>query len=505
MHLSARHCLLAALAGLWITAGAASAQSLRIALRNDPDVLDPTLSRTFTGRLVFAALCDKLFDIDEHLAIVPQLATGYEWADPTTLIIHIRPGVRFQDGEALDAEAVRYSLMRHVTMPGSARLAELTEMQRAEIVDPLTLRIVLKHPSTPFLAQLTDRGGMIVAPLAAEAAGRDFGLHPVCAGPFRFDSRVAQDRIVLTRFEKYWNAQAIHFDSVSFLTMTDPSVRLANLRAGAIDIAEQVAPTDVKTLQADPHFKVVLSDGLGYYGLTNNLGNGPGADNPYGHDARIRQAFELAIDRTALLQVVYEGMFSPTAQAVAATSPYYVSSVQPPPRDPARARALLRQAGAPDPFPLALMVPNAPDLVQVGEVIQSMAAEAGFAVTLVKVEAGAQIQAMKQGQFTASLQFWSGRPDPDGNLYTMLHTGEPQNDGHYSSAIVDRLLDEARRTQGVDARRDLYRAMWAQEAQDLAITYLWTLRNVAGFSASITGFVPIPDGLVRLQGLQLLR
>ena len=481
----------------------ASAQTMRIALRDDPDLLDPTFARTYTGRLVFAALCDKLFDIDPKLAIVPQLATAYEWADPVTLLIRLRPGVQFHDGEPMDAAAVKYSLDRHLTAQGSFRRQEISELDHVEVVDPVTVRVVLKHPSSPFLAQLTDRAGMVVAPKAAEAAGKDFSQHPVCNGPFQFHERVAQDRIVLDRFPNYWNAAAIHLDRVVYLTMPDSSVRLANLQAGAIEIAEQIVPTDVKAVQANPKLRIVTSDALGYQGITNNTDNGPRSKGPYGRDPRVRQAFELSIDRTAMLQVVYDGMFPATAQAVSASSPYYVPSVQPPARDVVRARALLKAAGVATPFPLELMVQNSPDAVQTAEVIQSMAAEAGFDVKIKALEAGSALNAMIAGDFEAGYLYWSGRPDPDGNLANFLHTGGPLNVGHYSNPVVDALLEEARSVSDIPARRAIYETMWAQERADLPVTYLWGWRNIAGLSARVTGFVPVPDGLVRLQGLGL--
>ncbi len=123
------------------------AQTLRIALREDADLLDPTLARTYVGRIVFAGLCDKLFDIDEKLKIVPQLATGYEWADPKTLLIHLRPGVLFQDGEPMDAAAVKYTLDRDLTLPGSFRRGEVSAIDHVDVVDPATVRVVLKSPS----------------------------------------------------------------------------------------------------------------------------------------------------------------------------------------------------------------------------------------------------------------------------------------------------------------------------------------------------------------------
>src|SRR5216683_99944 len=114
------------LAVLLLAAAPAAAQQLRIGLNSDPDALDPTTSRTVAARVVFAALCDKLIDIDEKLQLVPQLATEWAWsADGKSLTLKLRPGVKFQDGEPLDAMAVKYSLERHLTMPGSNRKNEL--------------------------------------------------------------------------------------------------------------------------------------------------------------------------------------------------------------------------------------------------------------------------------------------------------------------------------------------------------------------------------------------
>jgi peptide/nickel transport system substrate-binding protein len=478
-------------------------KTMRIALRDDPDVLDPTFARTYTGRLVFAALCDKLFDIDEKLTIVPKLATSYEWADPKTLVVHLRTGVKFHDGEVMDAAAVKFSLERHMTAPGSFRRLEISEIDHVEVIDPATVRIVLKYPSSPFLAQLTDRAGMVVAPEAATKLGKDFGQHPVCNGPFKFTERVAQDRIVVDRFDGYWDPASIHLDRVVFLTMADTSVRLANLKAGSIEISEQIVPTDVKAVQDDPKLKIVMSDALGYQGITNNVANGPRSQGPYGQDPRVRHAFELSIDRTAMLQVVYNGMFPATAQPIPAASPYYVPAVQPPARDVAKAKALLKEAGVQTPFPLELLVANAPDMLQVAEVIQSMAAEAGFDVKIRAMEAGSALDAMVSGNFEAGFLYWSGRPDADGNMYSFLHTGGPFNEGHYSSPIVDKLLDDGRAASDPATRREIYTKLWAQETQDLAVTYLWGWRNIAGMSAKVTGFRSIPDGLIRLQGLGL--
>jgi peptide/nickel transport system substrate-binding protein len=488
---------------LALTMNAASATDLRIALRDDPDALDPTLATTYTGRVVFAGLCDKLFDIDQHLNIVPQLATGYEWSDTHTLLVHLRQGVKFQDGTTMDADAVKTSLERHLTLEGSFRRSEISQIDHIEIVDPLTIRIVLKSPSAPFIAQLTDRAGMILAPTAAMKEGKDFAAHPVCSGPFSFVERVAQDHITLERFPGYWNAASIHFDRVIYLTMPDSSVRLANLKSGTIDISEYIVPTDAKAVQSDPKLKLVVSDALGYHGITNNLANGPSANTPYGKDPRVRKAFELSIDRTALINVVFNGLYPASAQAIPPTSPYHDAALPPPDRDIAKAKALLHEAGVTTPLTVNLSVVNSPDSVQTAEVIQSMAAEAGFDVKIKAMEARALLNAALQGDFEASIGYWSGRIDPDGNMYAFLHSGAPLNEGHYSNATFDSLLDQARQVTDVDSRRGIYQQAWTIAAQDLPITYLWTWKNMVGMSAKIQGFVPIPDGLIRVQGLQL--
>ena len=187
---------LAALAGVMLALiPPAHAQSqLRIGLAEDPDILDPTLARTFVGRIVFASICDKLFDIDDKLNFVPQLAASHEVsADGKTVTIKIRPGVKFHDGEAMDAEAVRYSLDRHLSMTGSFRKPELAAVDKIEVADPTTVRLLLKAPFSPLIAQLSDRAGMIVSPKAAKEAGDKFGLKPVCAGPYKFVERVQQE------------------------------------------------------------------------------------------------------------------------------------------------------------------------------------------------------------------------------------------------------------------------------------------------------------------------
>jgi len=482
----------------------ATAQNLRIGLREDPDILDPTLARTFVGRIVFAALCDKLFDINDRLEIVPQLATGYRWEDPQSLLITLRTGVRFHDGDPMTAESVVYSLNRHLTMQGSFRRGEINSMTSVEIVDPTTVRIRLREPFAPFVSQLTDRAGMIVSPRAAEAAGRNFGNRPVCAGPMRFLERLAQDRIVLERFPEYWDASRIHINRVTFMPIPDNTVRLANLQSGALEMVQTIEPDDIRQVTRNARLRVSVSDELGYQGITYNVGNGPRAQTPFGQNPRIREAFELAIDRVAVNQVVYEGVYLPTAQAVPPSSPFHARAITPEPRNLARARQLLAEAGVRTPLAVEMTVPNNPDLRQVAEVIQAMVREAGFDLRINAMEFASSLQAATRGDFETFLLAWSGRADPDGNTWTFIHSQGPQNDGKYSNPEVDRLLGEARVETDAARRLGLYERMWQISLrQDRHRMYLWHRKNIVGHSVRVTGFRAVPDGLIRIQDLRL--
>src|SRR5262250_3642541 len=261
---------LATVAVLFVaSAGIACAQTtLRIGLAEDPDILDPTLARTYVGRIVFSSLCDKLFDIDEKLNVVPQLALSHETsADGKAVTIKLRPGVKFHDGEPLDAEAAKFSLERHLTMTGSFRKPEIAAIDRVEIVDPLTIRVVLKAPFSPLIVQFTDRAGMMVSPKAAREAGDKFGLKPVCAGPYRFVERVQQDRIVVEKFSDYWNKDNVQIDRIVYLPIVDSSVRLANLKSGGLDLIERLLATDIAAVKADNKLKLSAIPDLSYQGI----------------------------------------------------------------------------------------------------------------------------------------------------------------------------------------------------------------------------------------------
>lgn len=491
--------LVAAALGFSATAGA---QTLRIGLQDDPDLLDPDRARTFVGRIVFASLCDKLIDLSPEVTFVPQLATEWSWSDDSTVLtMKLREDVVFHDGTPFNAEAAVYNLDRSLNLPGSTRRSEISAITGLEAVDEYTIQITLAEPFAPLLAALSDRAGMMISPTAAEAAGDDFPLNPVCSGPFKFVERVSLDRIVLERFEDYWNADAIHFDRVVYRPIADTTVRLANLQAGDLDIIERVAATDIPTVESDPNLTLERATSLGYQGITVNVGNGPRSENPLGQDPRVREALELAIDRNIINQVAFDGALIPGNQPVPPNSPYYIDSLPPAGRDVERAKALLEEAGATG-LAIDLMIANNPEQMRVAEIIQALAAEAGFAITIDATEFATALDRQSNGDFQAFLVGWSGRADPDGNIHTFTACNGGLNDGGYCNEEVDGYLADARQTTDEEARYAAYEKAAEIYVAERPRIFLYHRVWFTGVSNKVEGFQAYPDGMIRLENVR---
>jgi peptide/nickel transport system substrate-binding protein len=483
----------------------ADAQTLRIGLQSDPDALDPDTSRTVAARTVFAALCDKLIEIDAELNYVPQLATSWQWSeDLRSLTLNLREGVVFHDGEPFDAEAVVYNIERKLTLPTSNRRSEISLVTGAEAVDEHTVRLDLSEPFVPLIAALSDRAGMMVSPKAAEAAGEQFALEPVCAGPYRFVERVSLDRIVLEKFDRHWDAGAYPIEQVVFLPINDSTVRLSNLRSGDLHLIEQVAPSDIEIIESQAGIRTVSVPGLGaHYIVINVAGGSQGqSETPLGQSPLVREALELAIDRDALNMVSNEGAFTPGNQAMPPSSPYYIKELPPPARDVERAQALVREAGF-DRVPVRLLVPNTTAYQRSAEIIQAMAREANIDVELTTAEVTTTLQQWDDGDFESLIIRWSGRTDPDGNLYSFKACDGNLNGGEYCNPEMDRLLELARTQENYADRYDTYRRLTEIYLTDRPYIYLYHEHYIFGLQDEVQGFTPVPDGLIRLRGVSL--
>ncbi len=482
---------------------AQAAGTLRFALDFDFDTFDPARSGSYIERVVNTAMCDQLIDVDPQLNLVPQLATSWEWsADRLALTLHLRSGVVFSDGTPFDAAAVRANIERYRTAPYSARRVELKSLTGVDVVDPLTVRIRLSEPFAPLLALLANRSGVMLSPKILDLPAEAISANPVCAGPFTLVERVAQDHITLQRSPSYWNAANVALDRIEFKIMTDSTVRLVNLQSGRLDVANRIAATDVPAVQADKKLQLVSSPSIGFELISFNLGNGPAADTPFGKDVRVRQAFAKSIDLATINQVVFEGRMIPSTQTEPPGSRYWNPAFPVVPRDLPGAKALLVQAGVPHPK-VTLSVVNSPADVQVGEVIQSMAAEAGFEVTVRKGESVSQTAAAARGDYQAYQVIWSGRPDPDGNLNLWMRCGTALNWTGWCSKEMEAALDRGAAAPDQAARVVAYREATAIWMRDMPYMGLYHFTWFWGLSDKVQGFTPRPDGLVRMVGLSL--
>jgi len=370
------------------------------------------------------------------------------------------------------------------------------------VVDPQTIKISMDAPFSPLLAQFTDRAGMVVSPKAAKEAGANFGAKPICSGPYKFVERVQQDRIVLEKFKEHWNAAAYSFERVTYLPIVDGTVRLANLRSGQLDMIERLQASDVAEVKKDSRLKFASQTGLGYTGITINVANGERAKtNVLAKDKRIRQALDLSIDRDAINQVVFQGEFLAGNQWVPPTNPWYVKSVPAPKRDIAKAKDLLKAAGVTNPS-FTLMVPTGNEAQQVSQVIQAMAKEAGFDIKIQQVEFATSLQAAQKGDFEAYQIGWSGRVDPDGNLTAFIACDGGQNDGKFCNPEVTAALADTRSTSNFEQRATAYEKIAKINADEAPRLYLYHPTWFWAMNPKVTGFQPVPDGMIRLAGMK---
>jgi peptide/nickel transport system substrate-binding protein len=318
---------------------------------------------------------------------------------------------------------------------------------------------------------------------------------------------VPQDRIVVERSPHYFDQSVAKFDRIVFRIIPDDNVRLANLRSGDIDVMHRVTPTDTASLKKEGRFEVSSAVGLGFNSISINIHNKTGKTNPPGdlgtplaNDPRVREALELSIDREALNQVVFDGQYTPGCGPIGPNSIFFDKTHRCPGRDVARARKLLADAGLTGGYKLEMVIVNNPQQRRVGEVIQGMAREAGFDISLRPSEFASALKDNDDGKHQAFLIGWSGRVDPDGNIHQGQACGGSLNATLACDEKVDALLNKAREVSDVAQRRALYR-----EATDLLAArrntiYLYFEHYIVAFPKNFKGYKAVPDGLIRIKG-----
>jgi peptide/nickel transport system substrate-binding protein len=485
--------------------------TLTIGLAEDPDALDPTLARTFVGRMVFMHMCQKLYDIDANLNIVPQLAASMPTfsTNKRTVTIKLRTGIKFNDGTTFDAAAVKQSLDRHKTLPRSTRASELTPVTSVDAQGSSTVILHLANRYAPITAQLADRAGMIMSPKALNELGDRFATNPVCVGPFMYKDRTAGDHITLVKSPNYYDKQNVHLDTIVFRIMTDPSARSQNLRSHDIDVEDRIPSTELQGIMNDSSLRVIKSVSIGYQGITINIGNKNGLNKVYENvgtaiakSADLRQAFELALDRKLINRLVFGGTNQPGCFPFPAASPYAAATKGIPCHLTASvnaAKAAFMKSGAAAPVDVHLMIGTDPIAARLGQVIQGMEKPIGFNVILDPTEFTTALNRADAGKFETFQIGWSGRVDPDGNFYQFVNSKGSQNDSGYVNATVDRAMNQARAVLKQDKRITAYHTALVQVLKDLPLIYLWNPINRFGVAKTVGGVQIFGDGLIRAQ------
>src|SRR5437764_1156992 len=330
----------------------------------EPDALDPTLARTFSGREVFLTFCEKLYDLNAKAQIVPQLATALPTVskDKLTVTIPLRKGIKFNDGTPFNADAVVKSIQRDQTLKGSARASEISPVDTVTAQGQYTVVFHLKTPYSPLTAQLADRAGMVMSPAQLDKLGDKFATNPICVGPFMYDNRVAGDTITVVKSPFYYDKKDVNLDKIVFKVENDAAAAAAALKAGDLQVLDGVASTELQGVVHTPTLRIIKETGLGYQGITINLGNKNGLLKGYSNvgtpitNDKLREAFEMAIDRKAMNKVVFGGTVLPGCTPISPSSAWYDPSVKCTPYNPAQAKKLVQQAGVSNPT-IHLMVP----------------------------------------------------------------------------------------------------------------------------------------------------
>lgn len=488
---------------------------LVMALSAEPDRLDPTTSSSLYTRYVMQTMCQKLYDIDAEGKIVPQLATKLPEVSNNglTVTIQVRDDAQFADGTKFNADAVRATLERGLTMKGSTRKSELGPISGVKALDETTVEIRYKKPFAPVTAALADRAGMILSPTAVAAAGETFGDHPVCVGPFKFKERVPQTSIQVERDPLYYDAANVHLDTITYRIMTDSNIRAANLRSGDVQVADSISPQDVDALSQEDGIGVLQVGSLGYQALTLNVGNTDGVGKPPGRidtvwakSAAVRTALSMSIDRAALVNTVFNNWYEPACSPIAPSSPFSTEASEDCPEyNPEKAKQMLQEAGVPLPFPIQVQVSNSPDTLRYAQALQAAVADAGFALTIQPVEYSTLLDVQSRGDFEALQLGWSGRIDPHGNMFNFLSTGGGNNYSGYSNPAVDKLLADASAATDTAARSDLYGQVVQQVQADNPLIYLYRVRSLTAYSTELAGIETFADGVVHLSNAAFVK
>lgn len=484
--------------------------SVTFAMNSDISNMDPLLSGLFVDRHLMYAMYDSLVRVTPKGEIIPWLATKWTISpDGKSYTFNLRTDVKYQDGAVFDAASVKWNLDRYRLTKGSLRLGELASVDSVTVIDPATVRVDLKAPFAPFLATLIDRSGMMLSQKTVEAGGADFNRKAFKAGsgPFILTEAVKDDHYTFVKNPDWWGKAANgdklpYLDTVIIKPITDGDVRLTNVKTGQVQATNAVTGKDVPTVKADPSLVYQEIPGLGYNSLVPN--RAPGF---VFNEKRYVQAVSYAMDRDELLnkgpaQGVGAVGYGQIAPSHVAFDPNFKPFAKP---DIAKAKQLVADVGkGPLKFELLASSGDAA-ILQFAQLLQAELAKADITMDI-KTLLFNEIVALQQKhqQSGATLIGWSGRTDPDGNVYDFNYTGRPNNDSAYSNAQVDALLDQTRTESDTAKRKALFQQVQQITMVDDPSRIVYSFQAAQLLTAkAVQGFSDFPDQLPRFETVWL--
>lgn len=463
---------------------------IRVAITTSPRDLDPRLGVDEVSQRLHQLIFASLFKLDAELRVVPDLAERWETPDPTTYVVHLRPGVRFHDGSPLTADDVAATFNSFLDPAFvSGRKGAYKLLAGVDAVDPLTVRFRLKEPFGSFPINLVM--GIV------KRGSVNISRAPIGAGPYKFLREAVDDRVVLQRFDDYFGGAARN-PGLVLKVVPDDTMRGLELRKGTIDlIVNDLSPDIVHELDRAGHVRLTTTPGCDYAYVGMNV------RDPLLRDVRVRQALAYAVDRQAIVTYLRRGLARPAVGIVPPMSWAFDPGTPAFAYDPARAKALLDEAGYPDPdgdgprprFTVTLKSSTTEFTRLQSAVLQENWKRIGVAVTVRTYELATFLTDVARGNFQMCTVQWVGVTDPD-MLRRVFHTAQAPpvgfNRGRFSDPAVDELIDRATRSTDDAERRALYGDVQRRVALEVPYVSLWHKTNVAIAQRDIDGVTLSP-------------
>jgi peptide/nickel transport system substrate-binding protein len=493
------------------------AQSLTIGLPAGPQSMDPHYANAGPHAEAAKHIFDTLVWSGDELQPEPRLAVSWKPLDNVTWEFKLRKGVKFHDGSDFTAEDVKFSIERIPVVSGpTPTTAMIRRVKEVKIVDPYTINIITKGPAASLPNDLNRL--FIVSAKAAKAystpdtanAGFNAGKATIGTGPYKFVSWTPKDQLVLERFDGYWGGKQ-PWAKVILKEIPNSAARIAQLKAGQVDLIARVSGTDVAALKSDPKLAVATHDIIYIFELEMDWrekspqvkakDGSPLASNPF-RDPRVREAIDLAIDRPALVDIAMEGLGKPANQFVPEFVFGHNKALPKKGFDLARAKQLMREAGYPDGFKVTLSFTNdrLPGDSQVGTTVAQMLARIGIDVLANPQPLAVFFPARLRGDFSMSMM-GMGEPTGDGQvaITTFIHTNDAEKKAgsfnwmSYSNAKLDKLVEDAGVEMNTEKRRAMVGEALAIVANDRPNIPLINIRSAWAMQKSKVTFTPRAD------------